>query len=587
MSDNLQVKYRRRNSPQEGEQDFTQRQENKYNKIQRNDLQAYVQQPKIKRNRDDQIEDPQEDDDENQSDKFGGFVFTKTKNEPKKQYIYEPKKQQPSQQEKKEYQPKKDQQPKKKPEKKSNKFQQQSQQQKEISIQQLGELEKLQQHLINCGISITQDQENSHSDLVLPPDFNKPLSIPSKPIVAPPPGLVDKDKSSDFVDILNQLQDNDSDGQMNYDQHFSSSVLTRGAFPIQTQTSNQFNNQKPIPNNNQNFPNNSNDQKNKEKKKKNKKKKPKNNKNQLDMPMMNNQPDFMNQNSAEIFDPFKVAPFSFPQQQMGRNNLPDPLNISGPTFTTPLGFAPPGMMGLGPQIAPFNSNLLGAPQSLGFPPGPSLGMDPLEPTFPMGPNIGPMRMNQMMPPKYNQMPNMAQMPMPMQMAPPPQMKKQSNKNHMMMQSPPNQFDGQVFCPPMMPPPMGNHFSDFPPTMPMGQQFPPNLMNSGPILGMPPMMPFGDDFDQNWMPNDGMIQMPNQMQVFSNQNFQNLSQIQHPDSYMQESENYMSQTKKMNEIKNGNGNNIDQINQQFQNTDGQPKQRKKLNLNSKPFYPVNP
>ncbi|CAD8087898.1 unnamed protein product [Paramecium sonneborni] len=587
MSDNLQVKQRRRNSPQEGEQDIVQRQENKYNKIQRNDLQAYVQQPKIKRIRDDQIEDPQEEDDDKQSDKFGGFVFTKTKNETKKQYIYEPKKQQPVQQQKKEYYQKKEQAPKKKPEKKGNKQQQQQQssQQKEISIQQLGELEKLQQHLINCGISITKNQENYDSELVLPPDFNKPLSIPSQPIVAPPPGLVDKDKSSDFVDILNQLQDNDSDGQMNYDQHFSSSVLTRGTFPIQTQQQNQFNNQKAIPTNNQNFTNNQTDQKNKEKKKKNKKKKPKNNKNQQEVAMMNNQPDFMNSNSAELFDPFKIAPFSFPQQQqMGRNNLPDPLNISGPTFTTPLGFPPPGMMGLGPQITPFNSNLLGAPQSLGFPPGPTLGMEPLDPTFQMGPNIGSMRMNQMMPPKFNQMPNMTQMhmpmPMPMTMAPPPQIKKQSHKNHMMMQ-PPTQFDGQVFCPPMMPPPMGNQFTDFPPNIPLGQQFPPNLMNSGPILGVPPMMQFDDEFDHNWMPNDGMLKMPTPIQVFSNQNFPNLSQVQHPDSYMQEPEKFIPQNK------NGNDFNSDQINQLAQNNDGQQKQRKKLNLNSKPFYPVNP
>ncbi|CAD8130606.1 unnamed protein product [Paramecium sonneborni] len=579
MSDNLQVKQRRRNSPQEGEQDVAQRQENKYNKIQRNDMQAYVQQPKIKRNRDDQMEDPQEDDDEKQSDKFGGFVFTKTKNDTKKQYIYEPKKQQPVQQQKKEYYQKKDQPPKKKPEKKGNK-------QKEISIQQLGELEKLQQHLINCGISITKNQENQDSELVLPPDFNKPLSIPSQPKVAPPPGLVDKDKSSDFVDILNQLQDNDSDGQMNYDQHFSSSVLTRGAFPIQTQLQNQFSNQKVIPNNNQNFSNNQGDQKNKEKKKKNKKKKPKNNKNQQDIAMI------------------KIAPFSFPQQQqMGRNNLPDPLNISGPTFTSPLGFPPPGMMGLGPQISPFNSNLLGAPQPLGFPPGPTLGMEPLDPTFPMGPNIGPMRINQMMPPKFNQMPNMNQMSnmsqmsnmnqmpnmnqmhMPMTMTPPPQIKKQSNKNNMMMQ-PPNQFDQQVFCPPMMPPSMGNQFPDFPPTIPLGQ-YPPNIMNSGPILGMPPMMQFDDDFDQNWMPNDGMIQMPTPIQVFSNQNFPNLSQVQHPDSYIQEPEKFITQTKKINDNKNGNDINNDQINQTNQNTDGQPRQRKKLKLNSKPFYPINP
>lgn len=35
--------------------------------------------------------------------------------------------------------------------------------------------------------------------------------------------------------------------------------------------------------------------------------------------------------------------------------------MPGPAFSAPLGLPPPGMMGFGPQIAPFNASLLGAP----------------------------------------------------------------------------------------------------------------------------------------------------------------------------------------------------------------------------------
>lgn len=49
-------------------------------------------------------------------------------------------------------------------------------------------------------------------------------------MVAPPPGLAEKDKSTDFADLLNKFHDDDSDGQLNYEEHFSSSVLPRGTF---------------------------------------------------------------------------------------------------------------------------------------------------------------------------------------------------------------------------------------------------------------------------------------------------------------------------------------------------------------------
>lgn len=70
---------------------------------------------------------------------------------------------------------------------------------------------------MNCGIPLTQNQDNQDSEIVLPQDFNRILTISSPPIVGPPPGLANEDKSADFADLLNKLHDEDSDGQMNYD----------------------------------------------------------------------------------------------------------------------------------------------------------------------------------------------------------------------------------------------------------------------------------------------------------------------------------------------------------------------------------